>query len=188
MPPIIKTDRADMLDAVIAVIEQDGIGAVSARSVASRLNISTQPIYREFGDMDGLIKAARERGFEFFRECVKGDAADQAVKYVAFAGKHKNLFNFLFRDAGFRYAGLDDLSHKLLPSSDIIDRLTEITALPREQAYRVHLYIWMALCGIACHAVDNDLFVDENEIKDFTVTLTRALAKYFKEEDGFVRT
>ena len=34
---------------------------VSARNVAARLGISTQPIYRIFGDMDGVRQAAIER-------------------------------------------------------------------------------------------------------------------------------
>lgn len=182
MPPVIKKDRAAMTDAVIDVIESEGVGAVSARSVAARLNISTQPIYREFGDMNGLTEAARERGFEIFWEYIKGEALDQAVKYVTFACEHKNLFRFLFNDGGYGYDGLDDLSRKLIPSSDIIDRLAEITSLPREKAYRVHLYIWMALSGIAHCAVDNTLRVDENEIKEFVSDLSRALGKFYRGE------
>ena len=187
MPPNIKKDRAEVLDAVIDIIEKDGADAVSARSVAARLNISTQPIYREFGDMDGLKKAAVARGFDIFFDYIKGDATTQAVKYVLFASEHKNLFHFLFRGAGYSYDGLDDLAHKIHPSSDIIDRLTEITGLPREKVYRLHLYVWTALNGIAYYATDNNLRIDEDEIKAFTVDLTRALSKYYKEEDG-VRT
>lgn len=183
MPPIIKTDRKAMIDAAVGLIEEDGIDGLSARSVAARLSISTQPIYREFGDMDELRKAAAERGFETFWEYIKGDAIDQAVKYVTFAIEHKNLFSFLFRGAGNTYDGLDDLSHKLLPSTDIIDRLVSLTGLPRERVYRVHLYLWMALNGIAFYATDNNLRVGGSEIKDFTLELTKALSRYYKEKD-----
>ncbi|MCH5158907.1 MAG: TetR/AcrR family transcriptional regulator [Clostridiales bacterium] len=184
MPPIIKTDRESMLDAVIDIIESDGVEAVSARNVSARLNISTQPIYREFGDMEGLTKAARDRGYQIFWEYIKGDALDQAVKYVVFASEHKNLFRFLFGGAGYSYDGLEDLSHRLIPSTDIIGRIAEITSLSTEKAYRVHLYIWMALSGIAHCAVDNNLTIDENEIKEFTVELSSALGKFYKEGGG----
>lgn len=176
-----------MTDAVIDIIESEGPAAVSARSVAARLKLSTQPIYREFGDMEALTEAARERGFQIFWEYIKGDALEQAVKYVMFASEHKNLFRFLFCDAGYSYDGLTDLSHRLIPSTDIIDRIADITALPKEKAYRIHLYIWMALSGIAHCAVDNNMTVGGDEIKEFTTELTKALSKYYKGDSGDVR-
>ncbi len=187
MPPIIKTDRKKIVNAAVDIIENDGLDALSARTVAAKLAISTQPIYREFGDMDGLRKAATERGYELFWEYIKGDALDQAVKYVMFASEHKNLFRFLFGEAGNSYDGLDDLSHKLIPSTDIIDRLAVITGLPRERVYRLHLYIWMAMNGVAYYALGNNIALDVDELKSFTIDLTKALSAFYKEKDD-VRT
>lgn len=180
MPPEIKKQRREVLDAVIDIIEESGIDAVSARSIAKRLGISTQPIYREFGDMPTLIAAAAERGYEIFADCVKGDATEQAVGYVMFAARRGNLYKFLFRSRRVSYSSLDDLSHKLLPSQDIIERLRGITGLSTEKVYRLHLYIWMALSGIADTAADNDMALSEAELKAFTVELSKALTQYYK--------
>ncbi len=177
----IETDRNKILDAVIAIIEEKGFGAVSARTVAKRLNISTQPIYREFGDMDGLRAAAAKRGFEIFTEYVNGDALFQSVRYVMFAAEHAGLFDFLFRGKLYGYGSLDELSHSLVEGTEIISRLEAITKLPREKVYRLHLFVWMALHGLATFSADNGFKLGEGEITEFTKEMTRALSAFYKE-------
>lgn len=185
MPPEIKTDRTAMVDGALALIEERGDGALSARTLADRLGISTQPIYREFGDMDGVRRAVVERGWQVFTEYVSGDAAEQAVRYVMFAVERKKLFNFLFRGRRCNYDGLDDMAHKLVDGTDIIERLQSITGLSCGDTYKLHLYVWMALHGLAAMSADNDVHIDCDEIKNFTVGLTRAVTTYLiKNGDG----
>lgn len=177
----VSIDRASMLDAVMNIIERDGFSAVSARTVAGELGVSTQPIYREFGDMDGLRLAAIGRGFEIFSHYLEGEAIDQAVKYVMFATEHGKLFDFLFRGKHYTYDGLDGLSHSLIEDTRIIDKLQEITGLPREKVFRLHLCVWMALHGLATLAADNTTKLDAGEISTLTHEMTRALTMYYKE-------
>lgn len=183
MPKDIQTDREAMTDGVIAVIEKSGYGAVTARSVAAELGISTQPIYREFGDMEGIKRAALNRGWQIYAQYVTGEATEQAVKYVFFAIEHKNLFNFLFRGRNVRYDGLTDMSHKLV-SEDIIDKLVGITGLDRERVYRLHLTVWMALHGLADIVADNDVALGEDEVKQFTRDITQAMSAYMRTCGG----
>ncbi|MCM1368521.1 MAG: TetR/AcrR family transcriptional regulator [Roseburia sp.] len=183
MPRKAATDRRAVIDAVMAIIEESGFGAVSARSVAARLNVSTQPIYREFADMNEVRVAAIERGFEIFEAYVFGEGAadDSAARYVLFAAEHGNLFEFLFGSRHYEYDGLDDLAHKLY-TAEIIDRLSAITGLPRERTYRLHLCVWMALHGLASIASGNKLHVTEDEIKALVREMTGALSAYYKEK------
>lgn len=171
-----------MIDAVTEIIEESGWGEVSARSVAARLGISTQPIYREFGDMSGLRAAAIRRGWRIFASYVSGDALNQATRYVMFATEHKRLFEFLFREQGYKYDGLDDLAHKLIADTTIIDKLSEITGLSVERTYRQHLCVWMALHGLAVMSSDNDLKLTENEVSEFAKEITSALTAYYKSK------
>ncbi len=185
MPPAVKTDKRAITDAVTSIIESDGWRAVSARAIADRLGISTQPIYREFKDMSEVKKAAVARGWELFAEYVSGDALDQSVNYVMFATERANLFDFLFRGKHYSYDGLDDLAHRLTDGTEIIDKLTQITDLPREKVYRLHLYVWMALHGLAAMSADNRVALDRDEIKNFARELTAALSSYYRNDaDG----
>lgn len=185
MPPAVKTDKKAIIDGVMTIIERDGWGAVSARSVANELSISTQPIYREFKDMNEVRDAAIERGLEIFVQYLCGDALDQSVSYVMFAMERANLFNFLFRGKHYEYGGLDELSHKLVNGTEIIDKLEKITGLTREKVYRVHLGVWMALHGLAAMSADNRVAIDKDEIKRFTREITSALTAYYRDRtDG----
>lgn len=179
----ISIERNAVIDAAIGIIEESGAQAVSARTVANRLRISTQPIYREFGDMDGLRRAALKRAFDIFWESIRGEAADQSVGYVRFACEHGELFKFMFMGKHYEYTGLDDLAHALMPSTDIIERLMAIFGLSEEKTYKMHLFVWMAIHGLAVISADNKVRVDDTEIKDFTVTLSRAMAEYLKSHD-----
>lgn len=182
MPPKAETEREAVLDAVMDIIEEKGFDAVSARSVAARLGISTQPIYRLFGDMDAVRRAALERGYELFERYVSGAALDQAASYVSFAVTHGKLFNFLFRGRNACCNGLDELATHLLSGTGIIPKLGEITGLSGEKLYRLHLGVWMALHGLAVMAADNGSSFTDDEIKQFTVEITRALGDYYRKE------
>lgn len=188
MPRKAATDRRAVIDAVMEIIEEKGFEAVSARSIAAKLDVSTQPIYREFSDMNEVCDAAIERGFEMFAEYVFGGeeggaqaAAVSAARYVMFAAEHGKLFEFLFRSRHYEYDGLDDLAHKLY-TTEMIDRLSAMTGLPRERTYRLHLCVWMALHGLASIASGNDVGVTEDEIKTLVREMTGALAAYYKEK------
>ncbi len=91
--------------------------------------------------------------------------------------------DFLFKGNRSEYTGLDDLAHGLLPTTDIIERLTALTGLDEERTYRLHLYLWMALGGVAAVAANNTVKFSDEEIREFTVTLTRALTEFFKKGD-----
>ena len=178
--------RTEMLDAAIGLIEERGKDALTARALADRLGVSTQPIYREFGDMDGLRAATAERGFSIVAECMRGDALDSAVNYVKFALEHRGLFDFLFRGRSCRYDGPDDLAHKLV-GTDIIDRLAQITGPPVERTYRLHMLVWMTLHGLASMSADNVLPISDEELRALVKELTRALTEYYKEKDDTLR-
>lgn len=183
MPPEIKTERAVMLDGAIALIDERGEQALSARNLAQRLGISTQPVYREFGDMDGVRRAALERGLEVFAEYLAGEALDQSVRYVRFAGEHPRLFSFIFRGKQIESGGMDELSRKLMDGTDIVDRLQAITGLPREKVYRVHLFVWMAIHGLAVLSSENKIAFEARELEQFTKDITRGMAEYYRGQE-----
>lgn len=178
MPPVIKTDKEDIINAVMRIIAEKGHAAVSARSVADSIGISTQPIYREFGDMGAVLAAAEKRGWELFTEYVSGDALTCAERYVMFASENKGLFEFLFGSRGYEYGGLDDVARKLV-SEDIIDKLESITKLPRDKVYRLHLCVWMMLHGLAELSAHNSVTLAAGDVSALVKEVTSALTAYY---------
>lgn len=58
MPAPIRERGAHLLDAALAVVAEDGFGAVSMRSVAARAEVSLAQVQYYFGTKAGLITAA----------------------------------------------------------------------------------------------------------------------------------
>lgn len=55
--------RERILAAVLALLQEGGTDAVTTRAVVARAGTQAPAIYRLFGDMQGLLAAAAERGF-----------------------------------------------------------------------------------------------------------------------------
>lgn len=190
MPPKKKINRCQIVNAVITLTDLKGWEAVTARAVADELEISTQPLYNEFRNMDELKAEAVKRGFEIYVEFVKerasryeSPALGQSVAYVRFATAHANLFKLLFSSKSLVYDSLDDMSRSIIEDTGIIKALMSITGLSEDDTYALHFRIWMAIHGLACMASENSLNISDDEIAGFTKEMTIALTKYYKSKN-----
>jgi AcrR family transcriptional regulator len=57
----VSIDRARILDATLALAEEEGLDAVTMRSVAGRLGVTPMALYRYVGDKQGLLDGLVER-------------------------------------------------------------------------------------------------------------------------------
>ena len=96
--------RAALLDAGLALVEEDGLEGLSLRGVARRAGVSHAAPYHHFSDKAALLSAIAARGFDALdrdiRERRAGAPADRlqsaAVAYVGFAVEHPELFRLMF--------------------------------------------------------------------------------------------
>jgi AcrR family transcriptional regulator len=107
-PPAPPADlRSAILDASLALIEQEGVGALSMREVARRLGVTHQAPYHHFEGRGAILQAIVDEGFTRLWQ-----ALDRAVKpgrpalenltasghaYVEFALAHPGHFRVMFR-------------------------------------------------------------------------------------------
>ena len=54
MPPKPMTNKEEILSAAISLVREQGMENVNARSIASKLNCSTKPLFRIYENMDSL--------------------------------------------------------------------------------------------------------------------------------------
>ena len=59
MPPKVKFSREEILSAAYELVRKNGKDALSARSLASALGVSTAPIFTAFESIDALTDAVR---------------------------------------------------------------------------------------------------------------------------------
>jgi AcrR family transcriptional regulator len=98
--------RAQVLEASVALIAEQGLGGLSMREVARRAGVSHQAPYHHFADKAAIVAALVERGFERFANRLEtaanvGTAAHRLERvgnaYVAFALDEPVYFRLMFR-------------------------------------------------------------------------------------------
>jgi AcrR family transcriptional regulator len=81
--------REALLDAAEALLAAHGPNAVSVRSVADRVGVSTRAVYSVFGSKPGLMGALATRGFHRLADLVNGlPITNDPLADLAAAGPH----------------------------------------------------------------------------------------------------
>ncbi len=98
--------KAALIDAGIALLEEEGLGGLSLRAIAARVGVSHTAPKNHFGSLRGLTTAIATEGFlrhaAFTRHGVS-EASDPQTRllaamegYVRFAAVHPALFSLMF--------------------------------------------------------------------------------------------
>ncbi len=167
MPPSQKTGREEIISAAFDIVREEGIRSLNARSVAKKLNISTQPVFSNFSNMEEVraevIKRASDLYFDMLsaeeKKGVYPPLKARGIGYIRFAKEEGNLFRLLFMDK--REPGIafptDDASREIGMISDAL-KFTE------SKASRMHALLWFFVHGIASLIVTESLDISDEMI------------------------
>jgi len=99
--------RQKVLDASLALIEEEGLDRLSMREVARKAGVSHQAPYHYFGDREAILAALAGEGFSRLGQSLARAAADagepgdavvaMGKTYVDFAIRHPAYFQVMFR-------------------------------------------------------------------------------------------
>jgi AcrR family transcriptional regulator len=160
-----------LIAASIAILDAEGIAALTLRSAARRVGVSHAAPKNHFGDLRGLLAAVAREGFERLRDAMQraADEHDDPVEqllatgraYVRFAGRSPGHFRAMFHPAlGPREPGsaLEQAS-----SAALGVLITAVTTAQRagrlraEDTVEQSLAAWSMVHGLATLAVDGQL-------------------------------
>lgn len=153
MPPKSRVSRQAILGAAVALVREEGAGALNARALAKRLDCSTQPIFSNYASMEALKADVIAAGMECYHGYLQEEMASgrypaykaSGMGYIRFAGEEKELFKLLFmRDRTGEVIGED-----LEEVSPIVALIQEKTGLDFERARLFHLEMWLYVHGVA---------------------------------------
>lgn len=169
MPPKAKITKEDIIAASVDIVRENGADALNARSIAKKLNCSTQPIFSNFKSMEELRYDVLQYSVEVFRnyqkDAVKSEEY-QAYKaasmgYIKFAKEERELYKLLFmrdrRDEVFENPVNLDFDNAAL-------MVMERTGLNRDEAMLFHLEMWVFIHGIATILATSYLELDYDTI------------------------
>jgi AcrR family transcriptional regulator len=126
-----------LVDAALALVEQDGAQAVSLRELAQSLGVSRAAPYRHFADRDALLAAVAARGFEdliVVYQAALNSGGDGLARLQAFG---RAYFDFAVRRPGL---------YRLMFESDFLSRNPPPAVLipPANTSYQL---VWRAIEG-----------------------------------------
>ena len=103
MPRKIKYTIEDIVEAAFQVVRREGVGKLTARTIASALNASTMPIYSCGKTMAEIEEEVVKRAWhvlEGFQETPRsGDLyLDMGLGYVLFAKRERHLYRCIHSD------------------------------------------------------------------------------------------
>lgn len=170
MPPRAKITKEMIVDAAFAVAREAGGENINARTVAAKLNCSTQPVMYHFATIEELKRAAYEKTDRFHTEYLMRvpEAWEErmlgiGLNYIRFAVKEPNLFRFLFQPGLAVENSLLEMidSPELTP---VLSAMGEGMRLDMEKTKEVFITLAMFVHGYASILVNNSLTYDESLI------------------------
>lgn len=153
MPPKVKITRDDILDAAVELVRERGAEALTTRSLAARLNCSTQPIFSNFPNMDALNAAVFGKVYERYAESLLASLRSEkypsykasGMAYIKFAVEEPRLFRLLFMRDRSGEERVDDTAE----SEMLIDIIMKNTGLSSASAHLLHHDMWVLVHGLA---------------------------------------
>ena len=152
MPPKVKISKDDIIRASLELVREDGMDALNARSLATSLECSTQPIFSNFATMDALLSEVIKSAYGLYFSYLENEAQSGkyptyksfGMAYIRFAKEERNLFHLLF---------MRDRNGESLTPTDDVERSVEIimsaNGISRKRAELMHLEMWACVHGIA---------------------------------------
>lgn len=152
MPRSFLFSREQIVRVALELTRESGIAAVTARSLAARLGTSTKPIFGLFQSMEEVQRevliAADAHYHDYIADRMgRGDYPPykaSGMAYIRFAKEERELFKLLFMRDRTGETPAEDTQ-----LDEILRLISNATGLPREDAYKLHLEMWVFVHGIA---------------------------------------
>ena len=151
MPPKVKITKENIIQTALDLIREEGGASLNARSIASALGCSTQPIFSNFSTMEELqlsvVDAAHNLYLGFLqKEVGTGNYPPYkafGMAYIRFAKEEKELFKLIFMcDRS------DKTSVSKVDFEAAVEMIMNANGLSRERAELMHLEMWACVHGI----------------------------------------
>lgn len=166
MPPKSRVTREMIVNAAVEIAREAGAEAINARTVAQKLNCSTQPVMYHFATMEDLKRAAYSQVDHFHTDYLMNCSGHRdplleiGLNYIRFAIEEPRLFRFLFQSGYAKEANLLEMidSEELVP---VLTAMQEGLGMDREKTRQVFLTVALFAHGYASIIANNALEFDE---------------------------
>lgn len=153
MPRKFMFTKEEIIASALNLTRKGGISALTARALAAELGSSSRPIFGLFKNMEEVQQEVFKAADALYQSYImKGMESGKyppykgiGMAYIQFAGEEKELFKLLFmhdRSQG----NVEEVNEAVKP---FVELLQKKMGLNKEDAYLLHLEMWMYVHGIA---------------------------------------
>ena len=171
MANIEKYNKQYILEKTIEYIEKYGIEDINARDLAKFIGISTQPLFRNFLNMEDLKKGAyveiKQRYLEYIEVNTNDNDYLLSISYnlIIYAKKYPNLFKTIF------YSNLakSRTLKQILESEQnmiVIEKISSKYNISKKESEKICRDIRFYAHGLANQIVYERVIIKDNEIKE----------------------
>ena len=187
MPPKAKITKDMILNKVLDITRETGFETVNARSIASKLQCSTRPIFTCYENMDELKKEFLAFAYEYYERYVAnyGNAVNISsylilpLSYIEFAQEETNLFKLLFiNDMDLKMTEANDF-YKEIDNEKRAEIFSETIGVELEHAKVVFLDLFLYSHGIAVLTATKKISLDRNSVEKM---LKNILSAFIRQE------
>ena len=191
MAPKVKITREEILHVALLLLKESGESAINARSLASALGCSTQPIFSNFASMELLREGVIEHAYRLYLSFIEKELASgkyppykaYGMAYIRFAREEKEIFKLLFmRD---RSCENQDASPYFRQS---VEMIMKANGFSEETATLLHMEMWACVHGIGTMLETSFLTLDERLISQMLTDVYQGVRdKLLKEKNEDAR-
>ncbi|MBQ7670066.1 MAG: TetR/AcrR family transcriptional regulator [Clostridia bacterium] len=192
MPPRVKFQKDEIVDAAVAVASEKGMEALTAREVAAALAVSTRPIFTWFDTMEELKAAVYDRVMERYREYLERGLAQPIPffgvwqQYIRFANEQPELYKLLYLTKAGGVSG--GATEALRFSQELVrPSIMRIYNMDAATADKYFLHLWLTAFSFATLIVTDDCPYTEEEMLTIGTEVSLAVCKAYKEVPGLAK-
>ena len=174
MPPV-KIKREDIIKGTIKYIREHGIENLSARTLARSIRCSTQPLFKQFINMEDLKQTVYNDVLRLHKSLLeKGKEKHEVpfigigLAYIDFAKKEPNLFRFLFLSSNTKSNNITSLVESK-EGKEYINLIKTSTGMPDELSKQIFINLWLIIHGIACMVSTSNSSITEDECETILI-------------------
>lgn len=187
MAPKIKIRKEEITQKAFEIVASEGINALTAKSLAKKLNCSTQPIFWWYSNMEEVISIVIEMAQTLFSEYlhreIEGVNTFKAIgiNYITFAMEQKNLFKLLYMSE--KVLSEDIMSDdKNMPF--VLEAIRQDSSISQEQAQKLFREMWLFSHGIATMIATDTARFSKQEIYDMLSDVCKGLMMNLKDNNN----
>ena len=189
MPPKVKFQKEEIVNAAVEITRKKGIDALTARELASKLGVSTRPIFTYFDTMDELKEEVYAFSKELYQkhieEGLKAPIPNLGVgkQFLRFAKDEPELYKLLYLNntVGESGGAIDALkiSQNLVRFS--VMRTYNMDAETADKYFRD---LWLVAHSFTTLIVMGECPYTDEEISKIFIEFSISIVKAYKEIPG----